>query len=92
MEPRIIEGRVFFTSEPAKDKCVKEVQIKYFKSFPDAQLGENYLLKTIEVENNTFPNSLSIEIDGILKDFRLKSFQRQNDQGNFIENVYILIS
>jgi hypothetical protein len=74
------------------NKSVQEFEIKFFRTYLNALLCENYVLKIIEVENNTLPNSITIEIDGVLKDFRLKPFQRQNERGNFIENVYILMS
>ena len=74
------------------NKAVQEVEFKLFMTYLNALLCENYVPKIIEIENFTPPQTVTIEIEGVLKDFRLKSFQRRGEKGNFIENVYILIS
>lgn len=70
-------------------KCVQEFNIKFYLTFLDAVLDTNYRTIKIEIENNTLPSSLNIELDGEIKNFRLKPFQRQSAKGNFLENVYI---
>lgn len=71
------------------NKCVQEFELKFYFTYLDAVLDEKYLKRTIEVENNTLPNSISIEIDGNIKNFRLKPFKRAYKNANFIENAYI---
>lgn len=71
------------------NKCVQEFEIKFYFNYLDAVLDEKYLKKLVEVENNTLPSSITIEIDGNIKNFRLKPFKRESKNANFIENVYI---
>ena len=70
-------------------KCVQEFELKFYDTYLDALLDEKYIKKTIEVENNTLPSSLTIEIEGKVKKFRLKPFQRVSGQARYLENVYI---
>jgi hypothetical protein len=74
------------------NKCVQEFELKFYNTYLDALMDEKYLLKIIEVENNTLPSSITIEINGNLENFRLKPFKRQNERGTFLENVYLKIS
>lgn len=73
-------------------KAVREVEFKFFTKYIDALMNENYYLKTLEIENNQYEESVSVEFNGKTEDFRLKRFQRQNNEGNFLESVYIQIS
>lgn len=73
------------------NKAVREVEFKFFSKYIDAIMDENYYLKILEIENNQLPEAVSVEINSNLKNFRLKHFQRQNERGSFLEQVYILI-
>lgn len=77
--------------KPMTNKSVQEFEIKFYFNYLDAVLDEKFITKTLEIENNTLPSSLTIEIDGNIKNFRLKPFKRQNNGDSFIENVYIEI-
>ena len=73
-------------------KCVQEFDMKFYETYLDALMDKAYVLKTLEIEQNTLPNSVTIEIDGISKIYRLKPFKRPSKEGNvfYIENAYIL--
>lgn len=73
-------------------KCVQEFDMKFYETYLDALMDKDFMLKTLEIEQNTLPNSVTIEIDGISKIYRLKPFKRPSKEGNFfyIENAYIL--
>lgn len=73
-------------------KAVSEKEVKFYPTYLDALMNENYELMTLEYESLIPPTSISIEIKGVMKDFRLKSFKRQKGNDSFIENAYILIS
>jgi cell fate regulator YaaT (PSP1 superfamily) len=72
-------------------KCVQEFELKFYNTYLDALLDEKYFIKTLEIENNTLPNTVSIEIDGKIKKYRLKPFKRQTSGSNYLENVFVLI-
>jgi hypothetical protein len=73
-------------------KCVQEFELKFYPTYLDALLNEKYVCIVLEIENNTLPSSISIEIDGEMKNYRLKSFKRQTQTSNYLENVYILMT
>lgn len=72
-------------------KCVQEFQLKFYEAYIDALLNQNFEIKTIEIENNHLPQSISLENDGKIKIYRLIPFKR-SDKGSSLENVYVLIS
>lgn len=68
-------------------KTVREEQFKFYLSFLDALMDENYFLETVEVEDNVIPESL--ECKNLSGKYRLKSLLR-NDKT--IEKIFIKIS
>ena len=72
-------------------KCVQEFKLKFYEAYIDALLDEDFQLVTIEIENNHLPQSITLENDGKIKNYRLIPFKR-SDKGSSLENVYVLIS
>lgn len=74
-------------------KCSKEVQeveFKLFLCYLDAVLNEKYFLEKIDVEGGSPPDQ--IQSKTLKEEFRLKNFTRRNENGSFIEQIYLKIS
>lgn len=72
-------------------KGVQEFEIKFFQAYVDALLNQNFIIRTIEVENNHLPQTITIDNEGESKNYRMIPFKRSNDRGNYLENVYVYI-
>jgi hypothetical protein len=72
-------------------KCVQEFELKFYEAYIDALLDEDYELVKVEIENNHLPQSITLENDGNIKNYRLIPFKR-SAKGSSLENVYVLIS
>lgn len=69
-------------------KGVRMVVVKVFENYQDAKNNFNFALGQVEVEADYFPQSYVIEINGILKNVTLRTFNRGPQNG--IEKVYII--
>lgn len=67
-------------------KTVREVEIKLFPTHLDAIMDENFVLYTIDIEDEVFPEYLSLERNNLSETYRRKSFLRS---GSFIEHIYL---
>lgn len=77
-------------------KTVREVPMKFFETFADAEANENFQMRTVEIEDNVTPNNWALEDSynpavSIL--YRLKPFLREGGQGKnkHIELVYLKV-
>lgn len=73
-------------------KCVQEFELKFYDTYLSALLDEHYFYHKLEIENNTLPNTVTIEYQNKSLIYRLKPFKRETSQGTFLENVYIKMS
>lgn len=74
------------------DKTSREETIRTFPTYLDALLNTSCTNVVIEVENNTYPESLSLSIDGKTSEYRLKNFARGLGSDNYLERIYLRIS
>jgi len=68
-------------------KSVREVEVKFFLCYLDAIMDANYILETVDIEDNGYPESL--ECKQLSGNFRIKSMRRS---GSFNEQIYLKIS
>lgn len=74
------------------DKTSREETIRTFPTYLNALLNTSCTEVIIDIENNTYPESLSLSIDGKTSEYRLKNFARVNGSDNYLERIYLKIS
>lgn len=67
-------------------KTVREVEFKFFATYLDAVMDENYFLHSIDVEDNVIPEYISLECKELFGVFRLKSMLRN---ATFVEKIFL---
>jgi hypothetical protein len=67
-------------------KTVREEVFKFYVTYLDALMDQNYSLELVEIEDNVYQPQIQSQI--LKGNFRLKSFLRDD---SFIEKVYIKI-
>ena len=68
-------------------KTVKEEQVKCFRCFLDALMDANFILETIEIEDNNWPEKISSK--KMSAECRLKTLHRSS---NVLEKIYLKYS
>lgn len=70
-------------------KTVVEIEFKFYLCFLDAILDQNYFIHSLDVEDNSIPEIISLERNNLSETFRLKPLPRS---GNVIEKIFIKMS